>query len=171
MIAAARSVRVMFPRPLASGRWQAEARPTNAGTRVVVVGQALSPANRFFSPSLGSGCMSHTLPCPVGRRRCMIGLVEAGMKRAILCGGLAGAVLLIGQGEDARVFVNFQEVMIPMRDGVRLETVLLTPKNAKGALPFLIDRTPYGVPGKGATEPGGPAGRQWGREDCMFAAR
>src|SRR5450756_945182 len=76
---------------------------------------------------------------------------EAGMKRASWFGGLAGAVLLIGQGEDPRVFVNFQEVMIPMRDGVKLETAILTPKNAKGALPFLIDRTPYGVPGKEAT--------------------
>jgi hypothetical protein len=44
--------------------------------------------------------------------------------------------------------------MIPMRDGVRLQTVLLTPKNAKGPLPFLIDRTPYGVPEKEATEKG-----------------
>ena len=51
------------------------------------------------------------------------------MKLAILFGGLAGAALLIGQGDDDRVFVNFQEVMIPMRDGVRLQTVLLTPKN------------------------------------------
>ena len=41
------------------------------------------------------------------------------MKRAILFGGLAGAALLIGQGGDARVFVDFQEVMIPMRDGDR----------------------------------------------------
>ena len=63
------------------------------------------------------------------------------MKLAILFGGLAGAVLLVGQGDDARVFVNFQEVMIPMRDGVRLQTALLTPKNPTGPLPFLIDRT------------------------------
>src|ERR1039457_7148495 len=81
------------------------------------------------------------------------------MKLAILFGGLAGAALLIGQGDDDRVFVNFQEVMIPMRDGVRLQTVLLTPKNAQGALPFLIDRTPYGVPGKEAAENGLPAGK------------
>ena len=51
------------------------------------------------------------------------------MKRAILFGWL-GAVLLSGQDEEARVFVDYQEVMIPMRDGVRLQTVLLTPKNA-----------------------------------------
>jgi len=64
------------------------------------------------------------------------------MKLAIGCGVVAAAVLPIGQGEDSRVFVNFQEVVIPMRYGVRLETVLLTPKNASGALPFPIERTP-----------------------------
>jgi hypothetical protein len=40
-----------------------------------------------------------------------------------------------------------QEVMIPMRDGARLQTVIFTPKQASGPLPFLIARTPYGVPG------------------------
>jgi putative CocE/NonD family hydrolase len=93
------------------------------------------------------------------------------MKLAILFGGLAGAVLLIGQGDDARVFVNFQEVMIPMRDGVRLQTVLLTPKNAKGTLPFLIDRTPYGVPGKEVTETGLPAAQRWRSENYIFVSQ
>ena len=93
------------------------------------------------------------------------------MKRALLFGGLAGAVLLIGQGEEAPVFVTYREVMIPMRDGVRLQTVLLTPKNAKGALPFLIDRTPYGVPGKEAMEKGLPAGQRWRSENYIFVAQ
>ncbi|HYE15641.1 MAG TPA: CocE/NonD family hydrolase, partial [Pyrinomonadaceae bacterium] len=35
-----------------------------------------------------------------------------------------------------------REVMIPMRDGVRLHTVILVPKGAKGA-PMLLTRTPY----------------------------
>jgi uncharacterized protein len=35
-----------------------------------------------------------------------------------------------------------QEVMIPMRDGVRLHTVILVPKSAKHA-PILLTRTPY----------------------------
>jgi putative CocE/NonD family hydrolase len=93
------------------------------------------------------------------------------MKLAILFGGLAGAVLLVGQGDDARVFVNFQEVMIPMRDGVRLQTVLLTPKNPKGPLPFLIDRTPYGVPEKEATETGLPAVQRWRSENYIFVSQ
>ena len=35
-----------------------------------------------------------------------------------------------------------REVMIPMRDGVKLHTVILIPKGAKGA-PILLTRTPY----------------------------
>jgi hypothetical protein len=33
-------------------------------------------------------------------------------------------------------YFNYQEVMIPMRDGVRLQTVLRTPKNVDGPLPL-----------------------------------
>ncbi|GJG86192.1 glutaryl-7-ACA acylase [Gemmatimonadetes bacterium T265] len=39
-----------------------------------------------------------------------------------------------------------QEVMIPVRDGVHLQTVILTPTGRTGPLPILLDRTPYGVP-------------------------
>lgn len=40
---------------------------------------------------------------------------------------------------------NRQEVMIPMRDGVHLHTVIFTPKKQSEPLPILLDRTPYGV--------------------------
>jgi len=36
--------------------------------------------------------------------------------------------------------------MVPMRDGIKLETVILAPTDAKSPLPFLFLRTPYGVP-------------------------
>nr|WP_213807472.1 CocE/NonD family hydrolase [Granulicella sp. dw_53] len=41
------------------------------------------------------------------------------------------------------------EAMIPMRDGVKLHAVILQPTNAKAGepLPFLMERTPYGVDG------------------------
>jgi uncharacterized protein len=39
-----------------------------------------------------------------------------------------------------------QEVMIPVRDGVHLQTVIFTPKHQNSALPILLLRTPYGVP-------------------------
>ena len=43
---------------------------------------------------------------------------------------------------------QFQEVMVPVRDGVHLQTVILTPANASKPLPILFRRTPYGVPEK-----------------------
>lgn len=46
---------------------------------------------------------------------------------------------------------KWQEVMIPMRDGVHLQTVTLTPANQTGPLPILLQRTPYGVPAKAPT--------------------
>jgi uncharacterized protein len=38
-----------------------------------------------------------------------------------------------------------QEVMIPMRDGVKLHAIILKPASSPGPSPFLMDRTPYGV--------------------------
>jgi putative CocE/NonD family hydrolase len=38
-----------------------------------------------------------------------------------------------------------EEVMIPVRDNVKLHAVILTPKNATAPLPILMERTPYGV--------------------------
>src|SRR5262245_24022195 len=39
-----------------------------------------------------------------------------------------------------------RDVMIPMRDGVRLHTVILVPKGARNA-PILLTRTPYDASG------------------------
>jgi len=47
---------------------------------------------------------------------------------------------------------KFEEVMIPVRDGVHLQTVILTPLNQQGPLPILFRRTPYGVPDKAPEE-------------------
>ena len=41
---------------------------------------------------------------------------------------------------------TFEEVMIPMRDRVRLQTVIMRPLGRPGRLPLLLRRTPYGVP-------------------------
>jgi uncharacterized protein len=40
-----------------------------------------------------------------------------------------------------------QEVMIPVRDGIKLHAVILRPKDYTDPLPFLMERTPYGVDG------------------------
>jgi predicted acyl esterase len=41
---------------------------------------------------------------------------------------------------------RLQEFMVPMRDGVHLQTVVITRKDQTNALPILLRRTPYGVP-------------------------
>ncbi|MGD0682027.1 MAG: CocE/NonD family hydrolase, partial [Terracidiphilus sp.] len=43
------------------------------------------------------------------------------------------------------------DAMIPMRDGVKLHTVILNPADITAPLPFLIQRTPYGVDGVNRT--------------------
>ena len=47
------------------------------------------------------------------------------------------------------LFHDYQrtEAMIPMRDGVKLHAVILKPADIAAPLPFLIQRTPYGVDG------------------------
>ncbi|HLA90012.1 MAG TPA: CocE/NonD family hydrolase [Gemmatimonadaceae bacterium] len=51
---------------------------------------------------------------------------------------------------------TFTEAMVATRDGVRLHTVIFTPKVQSGTLPILVVRTPYGVPG-----PNFPISRAW----------
>jgi putative CocE/NonD family hydrolase len=47
------------------------------------------------------------------------------------------------------VFHDYQrsEMMIPMRDGIKLHAVILKPADIAGPLPILMQRTPYGVDG------------------------
>lgn len=48
---------------------------------------------------------------------------------------------------------KLQEVMIPMRDGIHLQTVIMTPLKPAGAVAILLQRTPYGVPEKPPSNP------------------
>jgi uncharacterized protein len=52
------------------------------------------------------------------------------------------------QQPAAKPLFKLQEVMIPVRDGVHLQTVILTPVDQQEPLPILFRRTPYGVPDK-----------------------
>jgi len=47
--------------------------------------------------------------------------------------------------KDTVVAFARSEAMIPMRDGIRLHTVILTPQTQTEPLPIVINRTPYGV--------------------------
>ena len=52
------------------------------------------------------------------------------------------------QQNTSKPVFTFQEVMVPVRDGVRLQTVILKPVDQSRPLPILLRRTPYGVPDK-----------------------
>src|SRR6478735_4378218 len=47
------------------------------------------------------------------------------------------------------------EQMIPMRDGVKLHTIIYAPKSHSGSLPILFQRTPYGIDGTYRAFPSG----------------
>jgi putative CocE/NonD family hydrolase len=51
-------------------------------------------------------------------------------------------------GQSSSATYSLTEAMIPMRDGVHLQTVILAPLGAHAPLPILLRRTPYGVPDK-----------------------
>jgi len=53
---------------------------------------------------------------------------------------------------EAKPVFNYQQVLVPVRDGVHLQTVILTPVDQHGPLPILFRRTPYGVPEKAPAE-------------------
>ena len=64
---------------------------------------------------------------------------------ALLCAAIVTTPALSQDAPPKAPFL-WQEVMIPMRDGAKLQTVILTPATHTGPLPILLRRTPYGVP-------------------------
>ncbi len=50
--------------------------------------------------------------------------------------------------QPSKPLFKLDEVMVAVRDGVHLQTVILTPLDQTGPLPILFRRTPYGVPEK-----------------------
>ena len=78
---------------------------------------------------------------------------ENTMQRTLWFLALAGALVLIipaGHSQPTQDDVPFErtEAMVEMRDGVKLFTLLFVPKNAKGPLPMILIRTPYGIDGR-----------------------
>ncbi|MGH9887842.1 MAG: CocE/NonD family hydrolase, partial [bacterium] len=58
----------------------------------------------------------------------------------------APVVAQAAQSRAAQLF-DIRDVMVPMRDGVKLHTKIFVPKNLATDLPFIIARTPYGIAG------------------------
>ncbi len=53
------------------------------------------------------------------------------------------------QQPDPAAAFDEREVMIPMRDGVRLHTTIYVPREMRGPLPVILTRTPYGIANAG----------------------
>ncbi len=79
-----------------------------------------------------------------------IGIV---LRTKLLAALLLALVTPLARGQSAQQpstrSVDFEKikVMVPMRDGVKLHTLIFVPKNAAEPLPILMTRTPYGVDG------------------------
>lgn len=69
------------------------------------------------------------------------GLLVAAWFALLFC--LSAAAELRAPNPDDNFIAS--EVMVPMRDGVKLHTVVVTPKGASGTMPILLVRTPYGA--------------------------
>jgi putative CocE/NonD family hydrolase len=52
---------------------------------------------------------------------------------------------------SAAAAFDVREEMVPTRDGVKLHTLIYTPKNQTGNLPIILTRTPYGIAGAGGS--------------------
>jgi len=64
------------------------------------------------------------------------------------------ALAMVGSAQDQKParpdlpkLFEKKEVMVPMRDGVKLHTEIYTPRDAQTPLPILMERTPYGISG------------------------
>ena len=58
--------------------------------------------------------------------------------------------------------------MIPMRDGIRLQTVIITPAKRHGPLPIMLERTPYGVPSGPFPRPVPPRYKELAQDGYIF---
>jgi len=81
----------------------------------------------------------------------MLSSARSASPRFFLALALVAVTAQSGRTQDAAPRLvpeyDFQSVMIPARDGVKLHTVIYTPKGQHEPLPFLFIRTPYGAPG------------------------
>src|SRR6195952_5816026 len=84
---------------------------------------------------------------------------------------LLSSLNLLAQKKDtASEKYTYREVMIPVRDGVKLHTVICSPKKQTEKLPFLIIRTPYGV-GSGSSPEKSDYTKELAEEGYFFVSQ
>ncbi|MEP6689565.1 MAG: CocE/NonD family hydrolase, partial [Gemmatimonadaceae bacterium] len=75
--------------------------------------------------------------------------------RALVTLALLSTARLPAQAAPVLPVYDKTEIMVPMRDGVKLHTAIHVPQGVAGDLPFLFVRTPYGIKGsEGVFVPG-----------------
>jgi putative CocE/NonD family hydrolase len=84
--------------------------------------------------------------------RCLRSLIKLAALIVIVFPGLVQAQSV---PPDPPVGFDKIEQMIPMRDGVKLHTIIYAPKSHVGSLPILFNRTPYGIDGMYGVFPSG----------------
>ena len=75
------------------------------------------------------------------KRRLTAGMAWTGLLPLLL---LSTSQLGQNQADYSQIFAK-RDVMIPMRDGVKLHAEIYVPKKASEPLPFIFERTPYGL--------------------------
>src|SRR2546422_711552 len=119
----------------------------------------LSQTARAFVYSLSRSPRSPPMSHRAGRRRAPQRVPLTPLLRgtvAIALTALGASTALTAQDRPAaRYQVELtKNVMVPMRDGIRLATDLYRPKGAEGKLPVVLMRTPYNKETyRGATQP------------------
>src|SRR4051795_7030226 len=80
------------------------------------------------------------------------GLLQANLSLTLVLGLYPRPI--VAQQPSDRVAPQFtlEEVMVPVRDGIHLQTAIIRPAQQTGPLPILFTRTPYGVPDKAPTK-------------------
>jgi hypothetical protein len=63
----------------------------------------------------------------------------------------ASAAQSVAPATNPAAAFDSSDVLIPMRDGVRLHTKIFVPRNAPADLPIILTRTPYGIGGAGGS--------------------
>jgi putative CocE/NonD family hydrolase len=72
---------------------------------------------------------------------------DAGLRAATAAWAIAAMVFGLPTAAAPVQVPGFEttEAMVPMRDGVKLHTLVFSPRSARGGLPILFLRTPYGI--------------------------
>jgi len=87
--------------------------------------------------------------------------------RVVLLLALLTPLKLAAQADSLPVYRE-QQVMIPMRDGVKLNTRIYVPATGSTALPFLMTRTPYGIANSGGALEAKGSYAELAREQYVF---